>query len=188
MGPDHAPILHRKLVPTYEERLVWAHGDAHGLVVREHRGLRIGALNCWENWMPLPRAALYERGEELHVSIWPGSPDLTRDNSRFVAREGRVFVLAASGVLRGKDIPAGLPLRDALLGDAGDDAVLHSGVSRIIGPDGVELASLDATEEGFVSAEIDLAVLRGERQNFDPAGHYSRPELLRLELDRTARR
>jgi nitrilase len=179
---EHPPILHRKLVPTHEERLAWAPGDAQGLCVRRHRGFGIGALNCWENWMPLARAALYEQGLEVQVQAWPGSPALTRDNARFVALEGRVYVVASSGVLRGRDIPADFPLREALVAD--EDQVLHSGGSRILAPDGTELAALDEPVEGIVSADLDLARLRGERQNFDPAGHYSRPELLRLEIDR----
>lgn len=183
VGPGQAPILHRKLVPTYEERLVWGPGDASGLVVHRHHDLRIGALNCWENWMPLARAALYQEGEELHVSIWPGSPELTRDISRFTAREGRVFVLAASGVMHGRDVPAGFPLRDQWIQT--DDQVLNRGGSRIIAADGQELAALEEPVEGIIYADLDLAILRRERQNFDPSGHYNRPELLRLEVDRT---
>lgn len=186
VGPGQVPVLHRKLVPTYEERLVWSPGDASGLIVRSHGGLRIGALNCWENWMPLARTALYEQGEELHVSVWPGRPALTRDISRFTAREGRVFVLAASGVLHGRDVPADFPLRAQLVTD--DDQVLHSGGSRILAPDGSELASADEPEETLLFADLDLGVLHRERQNFDPCGHYSRPELLRLEVDRNSYR
>lgn len=181
VGPGAEPVLHRKLVPTYEERLVWGHGDASGLIVREHRGFRIGALNCWENWMPLPRAHLYAEGEDLHVSLWPGRPALTRDSSRFIAREGRVFVLAASGVLRAADVPAAFPLQRELREAAGE--VYCAGGSRIVGPDGGELAADDRAEEAIVIADLDLALLRAERQSFDPAGHYSRPELLRLEVD-----
>jgi nitrilase len=182
VGPGHDPIVHRKLVPTYEERLAWGHGDAHGLVVREHAGLGIGALNCFENWMPLARAALYMLGEELHVSLWPGSAALTTESSRFVAREGRVFVLAASGVLRASDIPASFVLRDALV--ESEDQVFRSGGSRIVAPDGATLASLDDPIEGIVYAELDPDLLRRERQSFDPTGHSARPEILRLEIER----
>lgn len=133
--------------------------------------------------MPAARLALYAQGSELHVSLWPGSPGLTRDISRFTAREGRVWVLAASGVLRAGDIPADYPARDVLLQGA-PDGVLASGGSRIVGPDGVERAALDAPEEGLVVAEIDRATLLGERQNFDPAGHYHRSDVFDLRVDR----
>jgi nitrilase len=79
--------VHRKLMPTYEERLAWGIGDAHGLVTHPVHEFTVGALNCWENWMPLPRAALYAQGEDLHVALWPGSARLTADITRFIARE-----------------------------------------------------------------------------------------------------
>jgi nitrilase len=181
--PDGSWLAHRKLVPTYEERLAWGWGDGHGLRVQDVAGWRVSALNCWENWMPAARLALYAQGSELHVSLWPGSPGLTRDISRFTAREGRVWVLAASGVLRAGDIPADYPARDALLHDA-PGGVLASGGSRIVGPDGVERAALDAPEEGLVVAEIDRATLLGERQNFDAAGHYHRSDVFDLRVNR----
>lgn len=181
--PDGSWLAHRKLVPTYEERLAWGWGDGHGLRVQSVDGWRVSALNCWENWMPAARLALYAQGSEVHVSLWPGSPGLTRDISRFTAREGRVWVLAASGVLRAADVPADYPAREALL-DGVEDGVLASGGSRIVGPDGVERASLDAPEEGLVVAEIERATLLGERQNFDAAGHYHRSDVFELRVDR----
>ncbi|MEM7168110.1 MAG: carbon-nitrogen hydrolase family protein [Planctomycetota bacterium] len=179
-----APSIHRKLVPTFEERLVWSAGDANEL--RTHplgRDFRVGALNCWENWMPLARAALYEQGEDVHVSVWPGSPELTRDISRFTAREGRVLVVAASGVLQARDIPDSFPLKAAWL-EAAEGDFIHSGGTRIVSPTGADLVALDEPVEGIAYADLDPAVLRSERQNFDPAGHYSRPDLLRLEVVR----
>lgn len=191
VGRAVEPSLHRKLVPTYEERLAWSIGDANELVThplpnsapRSNSALRVGALNCWENWMPLARAALYEQGEDIHVSIWPGRPDLTQDISRFTAREGRVFVVAASGVMHLRDIPDAFELKAEWREANGSDVFLRGG-SRIVGPDGVELGALDEPEEGIVIAAIDVDLLRAERQNFDPAGHYSRPDLLRLDVHR----
>jgi len=181
--PGGAWLAHRKLVPTHEERLAWGPGDGHGLRVQAVDGWRVSALNCWENWMPAARFALYAQGSELHVSLWPGSPELTRDISRFTAREGRVWVLAASAVLRADDIPAGYPARDELLASA-QDGMFATGGSRIVGPDGVERAALDTPEEGLVIAEVDRSVLLGERQNFDPAGHYHRTDVFALRVDR----
>ena len=85
---------HRKLVPTYEERLVWAMGDGHGLTTHDLQPFTLGALNCWENWLPLPRAALHAQGENLHVALWPGAKRHTEDITRFIAREGRSYVLS----------------------------------------------------------------------------------------------
>ncbi|MEL7298314.1 MAG: nitrilase-related carbon-nitrogen hydrolase, partial [Pseudomonadota bacterium] len=99
---------HRKLMPTYEERLVWATGDGHGLRVHTLDDFVVGGLNCWENWMPLPRAALYAQGETLHVAVWPGNLHNTADITRFVARESRSYVLSVSGLMRPQDLPAEL--------------------------------------------------------------------------------
>jgi len=177
-------LAHRKLVPTYEERLAWGQGDGHGLRVRDVAGWKVGALNCWENWMPAARLALYAQGEELHVSLWPGSPANTKDISRFTAREGRVWVLASAGILRAADIPGDMPEREALLAQE-PDGILQTGGSRIVGPDGKELAALDETSEGLVLGELDRGLLLGERQNFDAAGHYHRSDVFRIEVDRT---
>lgn len=172
---------HRKLVPTYEERLVWSQGDGAGLCAHEFQGVRIGALNCWENWMPLARHALYADGVEVHVALWPGSARLTADPTRFIAQEGRVFVLSAGAVLRRSDVPAGFPLRDALP----DREFFHDGGSAIAGPDGRFLVEPVARERRLVIADLDLAAVARERQNFDPAGHYFRPDVFRVEVDRT---
>ena len=183
IDPTGEWFAHRKLVPTYEERLAWGPGDGYGLRVREVEGFRVGALNCWENWMPAARMALYSQGEEVHVSIWPGSPSNTRDISQFTAREGRVYVVAASGVLRAEDIPTDFPGREAILATA-EDGILQSGGSRIVAPDGTELGCLDRPEEGLVLADLDRELLDGERQNFDVAGHYYRRDVFRFEVDR----
>ncbi|RMF71902.1 MAG: carbon-nitrogen hydrolase family protein, partial [Planctomycetota bacterium] len=103
--------VHRKLMPTYEERLCWGVGDGAGLVTHEIGEFTVGALNCWENWMPLARAALYAAGENLHVMLWPGCRRLTHEITRFVARESRSFVISASGLIRCEDIPASVPQR-----------------------------------------------------------------------------
>ncbi|MEM9167290.1 MAG: carbon-nitrogen hydrolase family protein [Planctomycetota bacterium] len=178
---------HRKLVPTYEERLCWSHGDAHGLVA--HRFLRpftLGTLNCWENWMPLARAAMQAQGVDLHVAIWPGGDENTRDITRFVARESRSFVLSASSLLLAGDIPSDLPGRDAII--AGErtpaDGVLHNGGSAIAGPDGQWVVEPVVGERRVIVADLAFDRVLEERQNFDPAGHYARPELLRLAVDR----
>ncbi len=113
IDPDKGIVsAHRKVQPTYEERLAWAPGDGNGLRVhtftgREGETARVGGLNCWENWLPQARLAMYAGGEDIHVSAWPGAVRLTADITRFIAREGRVFSLAAGTI----DLEHGHPRR-----------------------------------------------------------------------------
>lgn len=186
ISPDDGVVgVHRKLVPTYEERLVWAPGDGNGLRTHRAGGVRVGGLCCWENWMPQARHALYADGEELHVSVWPGSAQGTADATRFIALEGRVFSLAASGIIAYSDVPADFPLRSQLR-DA--PASTHDGGSAIAGPDGAWLVAPVVGDERVLTADVSVASVHAARQNLDPAGHYARPDVFRVTVDRERRR
>ncbi|MEL6904505.1 MAG: carbon-nitrogen hydrolase family protein [Planctomycetota bacterium] len=174
--------VHRKLRPTYEERLSWTPGDGAGLVVHPLEGFTVGALNCWENWMPLARASLYAQGEDLHCMLWPGSRRNTEDLTPVVAKESRSYVVSVSALLREEDVPADFPLREQFIPTPGE--VLHDGGSCVAAPDGSWVLEPMPTEERVAIVEIDPARVREERQNFDPTGHYGRPDVLRLSVHR----
>jgi nitrilase len=175
---------HRKLRPTYEERLVWGPGDGHGLRVHAFDGVRVGGLNCWENWMPQARHAMYALGEDLHVSVWPGARSLTRDITRFVALEGRVWSLAAGGVFSLADVPTDFPAYELLAASEEEHGpVGGDGGSALAAPDGSWVVEPVSTEQ-LVVGTIDTAAVRAARQNFDPTGHYARPDVFHVEVDR----
>lgn len=174
--------VHRKLQPTYEERLTWSPGDGNGLRVHDLESFCIGGLNCWENWMPLPRAALYGQGENLHVAVWPGAERNTVDITRFIAQESRSFVISVSGLMTTQDFPADTPHLDLILENAPE--IMADGGSCIAGPDGNWLVEPVVNEEILITQTIDFNRVLEERQNFDPSGHYSRPDVTKLQVNR----
>jgi nitrilase len=174
--------VHRKLVPTYEERLTWSPGDGHGLRTHHLGAFTVGGLNCWENWLPLARAALYGQGEDLHVAVWPGGIHNTEDITRFIALESRSFVISVSGLMKIDDIPPATPHRRDII--SGSSKTFANGGSCIAGPDGTWLVEPFINDERLVVARLDYQRIREERHNFDPAGHYSRPDVLQLTVSR----
>ena len=174
--------VHRKLQPTYDERLTWAPGDGHGLQVHPLKQFTVGGLNCWENWMPLPRTALYGQGENLHIAVWPGSDHNTKDITRFIARESRSYVLSVSSLMQKSDFPETTPHLDRILEKAPE--VLANGGSCIAGPDGEWVIEPVLHKEGLITATLDFNRVLEERQNFDAVGHYSRPDVTKLTVNR----
>jgi nitrilase len=174
--------IHRKLQPTFEERLTWAMGDGNGLRVHDLKNFTVGGLNCWENWMPLARTALYGMGENLHIAVWPGSESNTADITKFIAKESRSFVVSVSSVMHRNDFPKNTPHLDKILENCPE--VLANGGSCIAGPDGEWIVAPVTNKEGLIIAEIDYQKVLEERQNFDCVGHYSRPDVTKLTINR----
>jgi predicted amidohydrolase len=177
---------HRKLMPTYTERLIWGAGDVEGLRAVDTPAGRVSALVCWEHWMPLARQALHESGEDLHVAVWPTVHDLHQVASRQYAFEGRCFVLASGAMMRASSLPPELePHSERVTG--GDNWVLRGG-SAIIGPDGKYIVEPVYDEPRVLIAELDLRRLSEERMTLDVTGHYHRPELFDFKVLRSGRR
>ena len=173
--------IHRKLMPTYEERLAWSFGDGNGLKVHDLGAFTVGGLNCWENWMPLARTALYAQGENLHVAVWPGNVRNTIDLTRHIALENRMYVLSVSGLMRKMDIQNDMPHHNLIRQNAPE--FLSNGGSCIAAPDGTWVIEPIVEKEIVVTATINLNEVRKERQNFDPSGHYSRPDVFQLTVN-----
>ena len=175
-SPDGELALHhRKLMPTNHERLVWGLGDSRGLGTIGTDIGKIGGLICWENLMPLARFALYQDGVEVYLAPTADDSEQWHDSIRHIAREARAFVLSCCVFQRASSYPEDIPLAD------GDD-IIDSGGSAILGPNGNYLAGPLWNEEGILYAELDPQELYAARQRFDPAGHYHRPDVLRLQI------
>ncbi|HEV7134822.1 MAG TPA: carbon-nitrogen hydrolase family protein [Gaiellaceae bacterium] len=184
----HAPdgtlaLHHRKLVPTNHERLVWGPGDGRGLNAVETGFGRIGGLICWENYMPLARVALYESGVEIYIASTADDGDAWQSTLVHIARESRAYVVSPCHFQRAASYPADFALAAELHGAD----VLGRGGSAILAPDGSYLAGPLYDAEGILYAELDPSRLLAERQRFDPVGHYSRPDLLKLSVNPSGR-
>jgi nitrilase len=176
---------HRKLVPTGPERLVWGYGDGSTLTVIDTPFGRLGGLICWENYMPLARAAMYAQGVDIWVAPTWDSSDNWVATLRHIALEGRVHVIGCATVQHGRDVPAELPQRDELYSGADDDW-LCEGYSTIVKADGSLLAGPLIRETGILYADLDAASARSGRRSMDPVGHYSRPDVFHLSVNTAA--
>jgi len=173
---------HRKLVPTYTERLIWGRGDGSTLEVFDTPLGRIGGLICWEHWMPLARYTFHGQQEQIHIAQWPTVKTMHQIASRNYAFEGGCTVIAAGTVLHKDDLKhLQLPLLDEIPDEP--EGFLMRGGSCIIGPDGTFLAEPVFNKPTFVTAEIDLSRTISHSMTLDVVGHYSRPDIFTLQVN-----
>jgi nitrilase len=187
LGPDGRLLNHhRKLMPTYTERLVWGAGDAEGLRAVDTPAGRVSALVCWEHWMPLARQALHESGEDIHVAVWPTVHEMHQVASRNYAFEGRCYVLAAGALMRASALPSELEPHPERVSHP-DQWVLRGG-STIIAPDGTYVVEPVYDKPEILVAELELGRIREEGMTLDVTGHYHRQELFEFRPVRSGRR
>jgi len=167
---------HRKLMPTALERMIWGCGDGSTLTVVDSPYGRIGAVICWENYMPMLRMAMYSKDVVLYCAPTADDRDTWLSSMQHIALEGRCFVLTACQFLRKKDFPGTVRVS---LGDS-PDAVLMRGGSAIISPLGKVLAGPHFDGETILTASLDLQDIGRGKFDFDVVGHYSRPDVFRL--------
>ena len=179
-GPDGRMLgKHRKLMPTAMERVIWGSGDGSTLPVVATSLGTIGSVICWENYMPLLRTAMYAKGVELYPAVTVDDRETWVPTVRHIALEGRCFVLSACQFLRRSDLPPGYPTERLPV----SQDVLIRGGSCIIGPLGELLAGPKYGEECILVANLDRADLARAKFDFDVVGHYSRPDVFRLEVN-----
>jgi len=186
IGPDGTILnRHRKLVPTNPERMVWGQGDASGLRVVETPMGRVGGLICWENYMPLPRFALFAQGCEIYIAPTWDEGETWISSMRHIAAEGRCWVLGNGCAMRGKDIPTDFPKRAQIFPDLAD--WYNPGDSVVVDPRGNIVAGPLHAQHGIIYADCDPATSSAAKRTLDVAGHYGRPDIFRLEVNREAR-
>ncbi len=171
---------HRKLMPTGGEKLVWGSGDGSTLTVIDTPFGRLGGLICWENYMPLARAAMYGLGVDVYLAPTWDAGDSWVATLRHIAKEGRCFVIGTNTFLKGSDIQAAIPeIADKYTADA----VVARGNAAIVDPNGDIVAGPLVGEAGILYATVDVDQAHFSRRQFDPVGHYARPDVFHLEVD-----
>jgi nitrilase len=185
-GPDGSLLNHhRKLMPTGGERLVWGYGDGSSLNVVDTALGQVGGLICWENYMPLARATMYSQDVQIYLAPTWDTSDTWVPTLQHIAKEGRTYVIGCCQAIHSRDLPDDVPGRAELYDD---DEWLARGLSTVVAPGGQILAGPLEEKEGLVTATVDVAKCAAGRGLFDPTGHYSRPDVFRLVVDRSKRR
>lgn len=171
---------HRKLVPTFTEKLVHKHGDGYGLRSSKIHETHVTSAICWEHWMPLTRQALHDSHEEMHIALWPKVHEMHQVASRQYAFEGRCFVIAAGQMLKAGDLPVEVELRSGI---KQEDWVLNGG-SCVIGPDGYYVVEPVFDREEIIYAELEMEKVKEESITLDVSGHYQRKDVFSLKVNR----
>lgn len=180
-SPDGSLLnRHRKIMPTYTERMIWGMGDGSSLHAVDTTAGRVGSLICWEHWMPLARQALHLSGEDIHVAAWPWVKDMNMVACRHYAFEGRCFVIACGGIMTARDLPRELEPIESLKREP--DALVLRGGSAIIGPDGSVISGPVMDQEMILTADLDLSEIHKQTLTLDVTGHYARPDLFDLRI------
>lgn len=175
---------HRKLMPTNPERMVWGFGDGSGLNVVDTPAGRLGTLICWENYMPLARYSLFAQGVELYIAPTYDSGEGWIGSMQHIAREGRCWVISSGVALHSTDLPDDFPDRQRLYPEP--DEWINGGDSLVVAPGGKIVAGPKHKEHGILYAEVDLQQVAIAKRVLDVAGHYSRPDVLTLHVNKQA--
>lgn len=173
---------HRKLMPTYTEKLVHAYGDGAGLNSVETDFGRLGSLICWEHWMPMTRQVMHDEAEDLHIALWPFVKEMHHIASRQYAIEGRCHVVSVGQIMHKDELPKNLEISDSI--DIKDDGLIMRGGSAIYGPDGAIIQEPIYDDRGVFYFDLDLKSNLKERMNLSVSGHYQRPDVFKYSVDK----
>ncbi len=191
INSDGTHKIHRKLMPTYTERMIWGRGDGSTLNHLETKWGNIGGLICWEHWMPLARTAMHENHETIHVAQWPQVKEMNQVCSRHYAFEGQCYVIASGAVVTKNDMLEGIKslklenkVASILIEEipAENDDILMHGNSVIYAPDGSMVVEPLADKNEIIYADLDLTNIIDGRLFLDAVGHYSRPDVFEFKI------